>query len=83
MYKVLIEKAAQKQLERIPEPDYSRIKKAILDLGENPRPPGFKKLKGRPGYRIRQGDFRIIYIIKDKMLTVFVLETENRKDIYE
>ena len=60
MYKVLIEKGVQKQLEKIPEPDYSKVKAAILGLSTNPRPTGSKNLKGRDGYRIRQGDCRII-----------------------
>lgn len=83
MYKVLIEKNAQKQLEKIAEPDYSRIKVAILDLAINPRPPGCKKLRRREGYRIRQGNYRIIYEIHDNILTVLILAAGHRKDIYE
>jgi mRNA interferase RelE/StbE len=83
MYQLLIGKQVQKQLEKIPEPDYSRLKKSILNLAENPRPTGCKKLKGRNGYRIRQGDYRIIYEINDHVLTVYVLATGHRKDIYE
>ncbi len=83
MYQLLIEKQAQKQLERIPEPDYSRIKKCILDLAINPRPIGSKKLKGRGGYRIRQGNYRIIYDINDHVLTVLILAAGHRKDIYD
>ena len=83
MYQLLIEKQVQKQLQKIPEPDYSRIKTAILQLAEHPRPAGCKKLKGRPGYRIRQGDYRIIYEIKDHILTVYVITVANRKDVYD
>lgn len=83
MYKILIEKNAQKQLEKIPEPDYSRVKVAILDLAGNPRPRGYKKLKGREGYRIRQGNYRIIYEIHDNTLTVLVLVAGHRKDVYD
>ena len=83
MYQVLVEKKVLKQLEKIPEPDYSRIKKCILDLAKDPRPSGSKKLKGRKGYRIRQGDYRIIYDVHDHVLTVYVLATGHRKDIYE
>jgi len=83
MYQVLIGKQAQKQLEKIPEPDYSRVKNSINDLENNPRPKGCKKLKGRSGYRIRQGNYRIIYDINDNVLTVIVLETGHRKDIYQ
>lgn len=83
MYQLLIEKRVQKQLERIPEPDYSKIKKSILDLAKNPRPVGCKKLKGRDGFRIRQGNYRIIYEVKDHILTVLIVAAGHRKDIYE
>jgi mRNA interferase RelE/StbE len=83
MYQLLIEKQVQKQLEKIPVPDYQRIKTAITDLAKNPRPDGYKKLKGRPGYRIRQGNYRVVYDINDHILTVFVLAAGHRKDIYE
>ena len=83
MYKLLIEKRVQKQLERISEPDYTKIKKTILALSADPRPAGYKKLKGRPGYRVRQGDYRIIYDINDDILTVYVLAAGHRRDIYE
>lgn len=83
MYQLLFEKQVEKQLSKIAEPNYSRLKKIILDLIDNPRPPGFKKLKGRSGYRIRQGDYRIIYDINDHILTVFILAAGHRKDIYD
>jgi mRNA interferase RelE/StbE len=83
MYQVLIGKSAQKQLEKIPDPDYLRIKKSIIELAKNPRPSGYKKLKGREGYGIRQGNYRIIYEIHDHVLTVFIIAAGHRKDIYE
>jgi len=83
MYQLLIEKHVQKQLEKIPDPDYSRIKEAILALTINPRPIGSKKLKGRQGYRIRQGNYRVIYDINETILYIFILEVGHRKDIYE
>jgi mRNA interferase RelE/StbE len=83
MYNVLIDKPVLKELQKIPEPDYARIKKAILDLARNPRPAGYKKLKNRPGYRIRQGNYRIIYNILDHKLIIEVISIGHRKDIYE
>jgi len=83
MYQVLIEKQVQKQLDKIPEPEYSRIKSLINQLATNPRPAGCKKLKGRNGYRIRHGNYRIIYEIKDSILSVFILAAGHRKEIYE
>lgn len=81
-YKLSILRRAQKQLAKIPANDYKKVKKAILDLTQDPRPPGSKKLKGRDGWRIRQGDFRVIYEIQDDQLIVIVLDIGNRKDIY-
>ncbi len=83
MYKVLIERKAQKQLKKVSEPHYSRLKKAILGLADNPRPIGYKKLVKRSGYRIRQGNYRIIYDIDDKVLKVYIISAGHRKDIYE
>jgi len=83
VYSVFIEKAVFKQFKNIPEKDYQKIMASIADLANNPRPPGCKKLKGRSGYRIREGIYRIIYEINDKILTVTVIEAGDRKDIYE
>lgn len=82
MYKVRVERKAQKKLSKIPEPYYSNIKTDILDLGNDPRPSGCKKLKGRDGYRIRVADYRIIYEIQDSVLLVDVIDLGHRKDIY-
>ncbi len=81
-YKLSILRRAQKQLAKIPTNDYKKVKKAILDLAQDPRPPGSKKLKGRDGWRIRQGDYRIIYEIQDDQLIIIVLNIGNRRDIY-
>lgn len=83
VYKLRIEKSVQKALEKIDEPYYSKIKIAILNLAENPRPQGYKKLKGRDGFRIRVANYRIIYDIFDNILSVDVIDLGHRKDIYE
>jgi len=83
MYTLLIEKAVVKSLEKINEPYYSKIKTAILKLAKNPRPAGYKKLKGRDGFRIRVADYRIIYDIFDDILQVDVIDLGHRKDVYE
>ena len=82
-YQIRITKTAQKQLDKLPESVAGILIESIQDLSRNPRPHGYKKLKGRDGYRIRKGDFRIIYDIFDKILTVEVIAIGNRKDIYE
>jgi len=81
-YQITIRKKAVKILENINEPYYSKIKKSIYDLSNNPRPDGCKKLKGRNGYRIRAADYRIIYEIFDDLLIIDVITLGHRKDIY-
>jgi mRNA interferase RelE/StbE len=83
MYQLRIEKAVQKALEKINEPYYSKIKSAILNLAKNPRPKGYKQLKGRNGFRIRVAHYRIIYDIFDDILQVDVIDLGHRKDIYD
>ena len=81
-YQITIRKKAAKILEDINEPYYSKIKKSIYNLSNNPRPDGCKKLKGRNGYRIRVADYRIIYEIFDDNLIIDVITLGHRKDIY-
>lgn len=83
MYRLVIDRYAKKQLGKIPPPHFNRITNAIHGLADNPRPSGYKKLTGRDGYRIRIGDYRVIYNIEDKILTVFVIDIGDRKNIYD
>lgn len=83
MYKVQIERKAQKKLAKIPTPYFDNIKIAILGLGNNPRPLGCKKLRGREAYRIRVANYRVVYEIQDNVLLIQVLEIGHRKEIYE
>ena len=76
-------KRAFKELAKINEPYYTSIKVAIISLTDNPRPQGYRKLKGRDGYRIRVGDYRIIYDIFDTELVVDVIDLGHRKNIYK
>ncbi|MBG6060268.1 mRNA interferase RelE/StbE [Flavobacterium sp. CG_9.1] len=82
-YTIEFRKKVLKALIKINEPHYSAIKKQIYDLAENPRPQGYRKLKGRKGCRIRVGDYRIIYEIFDEILLIDVIDLGHRKDIYE
>jgi mRNA interferase RelE/StbE len=83
MYSIKIEKSVLKILEKINEPYYSKIRLAILKLAKNPRPNGYKQLKGRDGFRIRVADYRIIYDIYDDILTIEIIDLGHRKDIYD
>lgn len=69
-------------MHKLPNALATQLEEAMLTLEDNPRPPGCKKLKGRLGYCIRVGDYRIIYEIQDKILLVTVLEVGNRSEIY-
>jgi len=82
-YQIRITKTAQKQLDKLPDSIAGLLSEVILELATNPRPHGCRKLKGRNGYRIRKGDFRIIYDIFDEILIVEVIAVGNRKDIYD
>lgn len=82
-YIIEVRRNVFKSLDKINEPFFSAIKNAIYNLAENPRPKGYKKLKGRTGYRIRVGNYRIIYEIFDDILLIDVIDLGHRKDIYE
>ena len=82
-YTVVLTKKAQKQLDKLSYTIAEPILAAIAGLEENPRPAGYKKLKGRDGYRIRTGNYRIIYDIFDSELIVDIITLGHRKDIYE
>lgn len=82
-YKLRIKKSAVKELETISrKSDRQRIAARIESLAENPRPPGCKKLSGSDRYRIRQGDFRIVYSVEDDELVVYVVKIGDRKSVY-
>ena len=81
-YKLEIKKSAVKELEAIPARDLSRIIERIESLADDPRPEGSCKLSGEEKYRIRQGNYRILYAIEDDLLVVYVVKVAHRKDIY-
>ncbi len=82
VYKITISRHAQKQLQKLPDNIARQLTNAIYKLAENPRPVGYKKLKGRDGYRIKSRDYRIIYEIFDEVLLIEVIAPGHRKDIY-
>jgi mRNA interferase RelE/StbE len=81
-YEVFILRRAQKDLADVPLRDYKRLKDSIAALAVNPRPHGCLKLTGRMGWRIRIGDYRVIYEVDDRNQTITVLDIGNRKDVY-
>jgi mRNA interferase RelE/StbE len=81
-YAVEMLRSAQKQLTRLPAEHQERILVAVAALADAPRPEGCSKLTGRDGWRIRVGDYRIIYEICDARCVVIVVVVGHRKDAY-
>ena len=82
-YSILLAPPAERQLKALAEPVQKRIVRRLKSLRENPRPQGVKKLTGEDDlYRIREGDYRIIYTIHDKELIILVVKIGDRKAVY-
>jgi mRNA interferase RelE/StbE len=81
-YSIFLKESVRKDLDPIPKNDLQRIMERIGSLAENPRPVGCEKLSGQEKYRIRQGDYRIIYSIQDTQLTVWVVKVGHRREVY-
>ena len=81
-YAIAILRRAQRELQRLPHEDYERVREAIRALAQNPRPTGCLALTGRAGWRIRVGNYRVIYEISDVQHTVTILHVGHRRDVY-
>jgi mRNA interferase RelE/StbE len=81
-YSLLIKRAAAKELEAVPLKDRRRIVARIQLLATEPRPPGIEKLSGAEKYRVRQGDYRILYTIDDPTRSVVIVKIGHRRDVY-
>jgi len=82
-YKIYFRKSAARELGKLPNPTVQKVIKRIEALAIDPRPVGCEKLTGQEFYRVRQGNYRIIYSIQDNELTVWVVKVSHRKDIYK
>jgi mRNA interferase RelE/StbE len=83
-YRLELKPAAVRSLRNLPQDVQKRVAHKIGALGRNPRPTGVEKLKGIPGlYRLRVGDYRILYQIQDKILLVLVVQVGHRREIYK
>lgn len=81
-YNVLIRRSAAKEIEALPPKDRRRVVAKIQGLADNPRPPGCEKLSGADKYRLRQGNYRILYEIVDRDLIITVVKVGHRRDVY-
>lgn len=82
MYQVELRPRAQRALDKLPKFDFRAVIEAIKDLSQTPRPRGIGKVKSTGLWRIRQGDYRIIYAINDKEHLVTVVRVGHRREIY-
>jgi mRNA interferase RelE/StbE len=83
-YRVIFSNSAKKQIRNIPEPHRSKIARHIESLKTEPRPRGASNVSGlKDGYRVRAGDYRIIYCIRDEELIVLVVRIGSRGDVYK
>ncbi|NJL83929.1 MAG: type II toxin-antitoxin system RelE/ParE family toxin [Chloroflexaceae bacterium] len=81
-YQIKILRQAQKFLGSLYDKDYERIKESIQRLSDEPRPAGCLKLSGREGWRIRIGNYRVIYEIEEREKIVTILAIAHRRDAY-
>jgi len=81
-YKIQVKKSAEKELGQIPKKDLVKILDKIQGLADNPHPVGSIKLTNDEKYRVRVGNYRVLYQVEDNILTVVVVKVGHRKDIY-
>lgn len=81
-YRVELRPAAIRALRKVDPQHRGRIQGAIALLAQDPRPPGARALQGRPGLRVRVGDYRIIYLVEDDVLLVVVVTVGHRREVY-
>ena len=81
-YRIEIKKSAIKELNKIPEKDLKKVISRIKCLADDPRPRDCVKMAGGERYRIRQGNYRILYLIEDDVLVVYVVKIGHRKNVY-
>lgn len=81
-YSLVFKRSVAKDLRALPGKDVKRILRRIEGLADDPRPPGCEKLSGRECYRVRQGVYRIIYVVEDGRVCVIVVKIAHRRDAY-
>ena len=81
-YKVYFRESVEKDFRAIPKKDVSKILHRIESLAVAPRPLGGEKLTGQERYRVRQGQYRIVYSVQDKEFTVWIVKVGHRKNVY-
>lgn len=81
-YTLRVRRSAEKELDRLPESIHERLSRRILGLEDNPRPQGAKKLSNRAEYRLRVGQYRVLYTIDDEHKIVEIVAVCHRREVY-
>lgn len=81
-YRIFLKRSAEKELDAIQRQVWGRVQRKILALSNNPRPVGVQKLQGQSAYRIRVGDYRILYVIDDTAKRVEIVAVGHRREVY-
>jgi mRNA interferase RelE/StbE len=81
-YSVVVKRSAERELRAVPRTDLRRVITRIRGLADEPRPPGSEKLSGEDRYRLRQGDYRVIYAIDDDRRIVEIVKIGHRREVY-
>ena len=82
-YRIQVLPSAVRAIKKLPPGTKRRIQAVIELLADEPRPPAAKKLTARPEWRVRTGDYRVLYRIQDDVLTVVVVDAGHRREVYE
>lgn len=81
-YSLVVKKSAERELRTLPKADLRRVTDRIRGLAQDPRPPGHEKLSGQEHYRIRQGDYRVVYAIDDDHRVITIVKIGHRREVY-
>ena len=82
MYKIELRRRAQRALDKLPKTDFQAVVEAIKGLAQTPRPRGVEKVKSTGLWRIRQGDYRIVYASDDSRQIIIIVRVGHRREIY-
>jgi mRNA interferase RelE/StbE len=82
-YLIFLKKSAEKEIDYLPKKVYSKMINKLNSLSKEPRPVGIKKLKNLEGYRLRIGDYRVLYMVDDSLKKVEIYSIAHRKDVYK
>ena len=82
MYQIRLIRQAEKDLDKLPHQIFNRLKDELIKLQQNPRPHGSEKLTQYEGYRVRVGDYRVLYRIDDAKKEVYIYRIKHRKEAY-